>query len=533
MFRYPSIVLLGILLGAPCTVIGLPAQDVASAQEYAGRGKQLIRKGELAAAEAELRKAIELAPANAEYPGLLGVVLGMRHRLDESDVYLEKALRIDATDSVTRRNLAWNQFELGQLVAAKHNLARVLRDKPQDAAAILLMGMIEEELKHYANAVSLLESVLQEVQRRAESVAALARAYYYTGRQQKSREILKNLPQDAAEPEGLFLAAQIAAEINDLDIAEALFQSMRTSYPDKAKLGYALARVQYKAGKFSECLETLQRTIEAGHESSDMYNLLGWCLFKRDDLRGAVAALDKAIELDPAEESNYVDVGMMLLENHRFEGATAAAQKALEIAPDCSGASRLKAQLEFKLRRVNNAEALYARAVELNPMDADAAAGLATAQLDMGKMAAAEETLKTAIKRLPRAALLYQAYGTMLLWGANLNRDIEARAVQLLHKAETLDPALAEAHYELGKLALRNGNTREAVRELETAVKLAPKSSKNHYGLAQAYRKMARDSDAEREVQLFQAVKQKESSAYPAAEAASSSSGTARKKNQK
>ena len=83
-----------------------PAQDAAAAQEHADRGRQLIGRGELAPAERDLRQAVELAPGSPEFLGLLGV----QHKLQESDVYLEKALRFGPADSATRRNLAWNQL---------------------------------------------------------------------------------------------------------------------------------------------------------------------------------------------------------------------------------------------------------------------------------------------------------------------------------------------------------------------------------------------------------------------------------------
>ncbi len=510
-FQFAIVAFLGVRV-----VSAGPVQDAAAAQEHADRGRQLISRGELAPAERELRKAVELAPGSAEFLGLLGVVLGIQQKLQESDVYLEKALRIDPADSATRRNLAWNQFELGQLAPAKINLDRVLNENPRDAVATLLMGMIEEERKQYDTAVKLLESVPEQVRARPESVAALARAYYYTGRRQKSREILKQLQQQPAEPKSIFLAGQVAAEIREFDIAEALLQSLSVNYPDKSELAYALARVQYRAGQFSESLETLRRAVAAGHESSEIYNLLGWCLYKKEDAKAAVAALDKAIALDPSDESNYLDVGVILLHNHYFEAATIAAEKALAVTPDSYRAHRLKAQIELRSGRVNDAEAHYARAVALNPADAEGIIGLATAQLDIGKAAEAETTLKTAIERLPREGALYQAYGTMLLWGdAKSDSNIEARAAQLLQKAEALDPALPDAHYELGKLALRDGNTREALRELETAVKLDPQSAKNHYGLAQAYRKLGRGADAAREAQIFQEIKARENKAFP------------------
>jgi tetratricopeptide (TPR) repeat protein len=486
-----------------------------TAQTHAAKGKELLTRGELAAAERELRQAVGKAPDDSESLALLGVAMGMQHKLQDSDIYLEKALHLDPADSVTRRNLAWNQFELGELQPAKANLDRLLRERPNDATAVLLMGMIEEESQHFEKALKLLLSVPEQVRQRPESLAALARAYYYTAQQPKSHEILKELLSRSGEPHSIFSAAQVAAELQDFDVAEALFRSILTSYSDKPRLSYALARVQYRAGNFKGSLETIDHALAAGYQSSELYNLLGWCRYKSDDAKGAVAALDRAIALDPGDETNYLDVGTMLLENRLFDGAMTAAEKAIAAAPGASGGRRLKAQIEFKLGRINDAETLYARAAELNPSDTGAVIGLATAQLDMAKSAEAEATLKKAIGRMPRAAVLYQAYGTMLLWGEGKeNSETALHAIQLLRKAESLDSSLAETHYQLGKLALRDGNSPEALRELEAAVHLDPKGSKNHYALAQVYRRLSRLSDAEREVQVFQTLKGKEAGPY-------------------
>src|SRR5260370_24355626 len=171
-----------------------------AAQEYAERGRQSINRGEVKTAEAELRQAVELAPQDPEVLAMLGVVLGMQQKLQESDTYLEKALRLNPGDSATRRNLAWHQFQLGQVQPSKANLARGLREKPGDGAATLVLGMVLEELKDYRAALRLLESVPDQVRQRPESMAAMARAYYYTGQPQKEREILQELERHPAGP---------------------------------------------------------------------------------------------------------------------------------------------------------------------------------------------------------------------------------------------------------------------------------------------------------------------------------------------
>jgi predicted Zn-dependent protease len=67
---------------------------------------------------------------------------------------------------------------------------------------------------------------------------------------------------------------------------------------------------------------------------------------------------------------------------------------------------------------------------------------------------------------------------------------------------------------------LREEKNREAIEELETAVKLDPKSSKNHYALAQVYWRLGRAQDAARQVQLFQSLKSKEERMFSSVAAA-------------
>jgi tetratricopeptide (TPR) repeat protein len=303
----------------------------------------------------------------------------------------------------------------------------------------------------------------------------------------------------------------VAAQANDFETAEQMFASIWSTYPDTAKLGYSLALAQYRANRIKESQVTLRKLIGAGHESSDIYDLLAWCFEKQNDFKQAVAAMDQAIALDPSRESNYLDVGMMLLELHRPTGALVAAEKAVKVAPSSYQAYRLKGLAETRLAKIADAEKSYARAIELNPADPEAILGLASAQWDDGKTQEAEATFKKGIELLPGNAILYQEYGSMLLkLGGSSDAAREARAVSLLQTAIALDGGLAEPHYQLGKLALTKGSYQEALGHLETAAKLNPRSSKIHFSLAGLYRRLGRAEDATKELQLYKSLKTEE-----------------------
>jgi tetratricopeptide (TPR) repeat protein len=76
-----------------------------------------------------------------------------------------------------------------------------------------------------------------------------------------------------------------------------------------------------------------------------------------------------------------------------------------------------------------------------------------------------------------------------------------------LHEVIGQDPKYADAYYQLGKLELEQGNTQEAVSNLEAGTRLSPDSDYIHYQLALAYRRETRAEDSEREMKAYQALK--------------------------
>src|SRR5947207_2824710 len=119
---------LAALIGlASCVdaLAGLP--DTASeARQHAENGVQCAQAGDMVCAERELRRAVELVPDNSSYLTSLGGILGMQQKLDQANVYFERAVKSDPNDATARRNLAANQWRLGRFKQAQVNLERLL-----------------------------------------------------------------------------------------------------------------------------------------------------------------------------------------------------------------------------------------------------------------------------------------------------------------------------------------------------------------------------------------------------------------------
>ena len=89
-------------------------------------------------------------------------------------------------------------------------------------------------------------------------------------------------------------------------------------------------------------------------------------------------------------------------------------------------------------------------------------------------------------------------------------RELQAEAANLLEKAVKLAPQSAEAHYQLGQLAMQKGRLKDAEAELLLSLQSDPDRSKAHFALSVVYRRMGRTDDATKEFAIYKDLKQAE-----------------------
>jgi len=499
---------IAVLLFSSGAAFGQATQE---AQLRAEKGLQLMRDGDLPAAELELRQAVKLSPRDLTNLAELGVVLGMEQKLADSDQYFQEALRLDPGDVSIRRNLAKNQWRLGEFEGAETNLQKVLKAEPGDGESTLILGMVEENLKHFASAVRLLDSVPTLVKQHPESIAALARSHYQLKNPAGARQTLRGLLQGNTPPEALYLGGQTALEAEDFAMAEELLAAAQPGYPDRAKLGYFLAFSRYRDGKFRACQDTVLDTLAAVPATRELYAVLGWCYAQQDRIRDALNAFDHAVALDPANETTYLDLGTILLDHHRDEPALDLGRETTAKFPNSYRAQMLRGTAESNFGYLTDALKSFGRAVELNPDSPEANFNLAMIQFAAGIPDAARATLERGIKKFPHDAQHYQEYASFEVQLAEAgDAGAEARAYEALHRAVSLDKSLAKPHLLLGRLELKNNRVEQAVSELETAATLDPHDATVHLVLSRAYARLGEADKAAKEAAAFKNTTQPE-----------------------
>jgi tetratricopeptide (TPR) repeat protein len=480
------------------------AQVVASAEEHASQGLRLAQAGKLKEAELELRRAAALDPNNAGYLADLGGILGMERKLKEADLFFGKAARLEPDNQMIRRDLAANEWQLGELRDARKDLERILGQDPGDRGSVLLLGMVEADLKDYPRAAQLLGGLPDLVQQHPQSMAALARCYYHVGETAKAKETLKNLVSHFHEPLAVFLAGEMAEEAGDSGTAIGLYECIRDSYPDTARLAYHLAHAQYLAGRWDDCRQILSQMAGAGFRSSQAFDLLGRCDGKLAQATQSQKAFETAIELNPSSDTNYLDLADMLAHRQSRDAAIEVMESCVKALPRSFGCYEEKGTIEESQHYYKQAVSSFERAVQLSPSSANAEFGLANSLAGLGHRSEADADYSRAIRRNPHRADFYREYAQSLLTEAGRNNTApERRAAALLDRAIELDSSDAESRLLLGELLLNEGKIRSAVALLRAAARLNPPNARPHYLLWRAYRTLRRPNDAAREMAAF------------------------------
>ena len=512
----------GLVLCSPAFPLCNLVSDVSDAPQddraetHAERGLQFAKGGNLDSAESELRNAVALAPTNAEFLRDLGTVLAMEKKLEESTSLLQRALKIDAHDLAARRYVAANLWQLQRYAEARENLRVLLDAAPGDAQGLLLLGMVAENSGDYATAAKALTSVPALVRAQPESIAALAKSYYHLGETQKARAWLKELQSLRAGVPPVLLGVQIAEEMKDYEMAETLLISLQASDADQTEVNYRLALVKFHAKQFDGSRQILQRLLDEGHKTGAIERLLAACYGAQKRPDDAIQALREAIQLEPANEASYLDLGNMLMAERRLTQASELARRMANAFPESSGVLLLKGSIELAMNDYTGAVSSFTRATQLEPGNANAAIGLARAQNGAGMPEQAKAILGSAIERFPEKAAFELEMARVLLKEAETGDNAaEAKAEGLLKSAVARDDTLADAHYELGELALRRDQAAKAVPHLRKAAKLAPASARIHFALSRAYRQLGRREEAAQEASLYDKLKGEESRRAP------------------
>ena len=149
--------------------------------------------------EAELKRAIQLAPKSAAAYSWLGLVLAFNNRPVEALEMAKRATEIEPFSANAQTNVAWAHYGARQYEDAIRELRRALHMDPNAPYPLWAVGMAYMQLARHSEAVASLEKAVEVAKRRqSHYVALLGGAYAAAGRRREALDLLAELTDRAS-----------------------------------------------------------------------------------------------------------------------------------------------------------------------------------------------------------------------------------------------------------------------------------------------------------------------------------------------
>lgn len=256
------------------------------------------------------------------------------------------------------------------------------------------------------------------------------------GRKEPATELLARVAQATNDPDtdAFLLMARAAAAVQDVTVANSIFQRVGPSETDRADVQSAWGDLWLQTHSNAEAARSFNDALKA--DPNWVPALLGGSrALSDDDRKASEALLTKAQQVAPKSPDVWLLTAERQIEVQDFVAAKASLDKVLALRTNSIEELALRASATYAGGTSKDVEPMIAKASAINPASTQVLRAVAA-----------------------QAAQLYRFDD----------------AVSFAKKAEAADDAVAGPHADLGSYLLRTGDEAEARSELEKAFRLDP-----------------------------------------------------------
>ena len=488
-------------------------------------GEEYARLGELAKAEGELRRAVELSPEYYPAHVLLGRVLLEAGKHGRAKMHLRRAVMLKPRETeayLVLAQLHMEQRQPDEAVKVVENLSAAL---PGETSGYRRLGLVLAERGDKTRAQKLLERAIERDPGDVEVALVLARLYEGAGRSTEAEEALaRALEHDPDNREVLLSAGRIALKLGSATRARAYFDrllsltddpelTVRVAFAflasretaaaaevlDMARKGRpADPRISYYAGLVHE---RRRHYIEAATayaevpESSELFDEVrarrAGCLSRAGQHAQALALYEAAVASNKEDASLRVQYARALERGGASDRALTVLKELLARSPSPELYEALAATLSRQGRGAEGVT-LLREAVSRSPRDEALLYVLGATYELQGQTDKALAQMRAVMALNSDNASAMNFTGYLL---AQKRRDLP-EAERLVLRALELRPDTGAFLDSLGWVYFQRGEYQRAVEALERASQLEPDEPVILEHLGDAYREVSRSTDA-------------------------------------
>src|SRR5216683_6419838 len=485
----------------------LAAGQVSKQSDAFQRGLSALKENRPEDALVEFTAAEHEYPDNARVRSFRGILLARMGKNAEAAAEYQEAIRLDPFLEDACRNLGFLRWTEHQLESAREMLRQAVKLSPDDSFAHYYLGRVELDAQRYEQAFFELELSRQPLPSDAGFLIQAATGYIELGRlenAQQSLEQLMNLPLNDAQS---LQVASMLLSIHENDRAINIMQKLnkRRSPAQSTWAQFDLALAYLLAGNYDRAAEqALVYARGVGPEGSQSpegaqaWSLIGIAYAHLNQGEQSVNALRQAAAFAPGEEEYLLNLTRELMELNRYPEAVTAVQSGLATNPGSYALHLRLGAAYLAAGRYAEAESVFRDLVAAGDPLPTGYIGLAQVLLRTGRAEEAAAELGDAEKKLGSKFLISYFRGLALDRAGK-----PSEALLAFREDVQLNSSRAEAHMNLGKMELAQGQVNEGIAELQEALRLNPDDRQVTRLLSQAYRRAGDAKNAAKFAEAF------------------------------
>jgi|GEM_PF-1602368 len=330
------------------------AADPTVFQPYYQRATALMRLGQEADAEADLKKVIQIEPSFARAHRALGQMALDRGRTEDAKGELARAIELDPKLTGVRVYFASALLRSGEPARAIEHLRFAIEQREDVTLAYALVGVAEERTGKFAEAFADYSRAIELDPNNA--TAREGRARYFESHGEFAKAIDDYSVAYRAQPsrEVAIKLAQLHTRAGQLQAAIGLYRRLLLEKPDDLAVRVEMAFVMADNDQAEDAEIEMTRVVAAKPTDARLLAKAGDFYFKKKPAR-AVEYYRRSLEADPKDNNVRAQLGASLVRSLQIEAALPILEEAIAREADNYPAHASLATALFKLKQYPDA----------------------------------------------------------------------------------------------------------------------------------------------------------------------------------
>jgi len=315
-----------------------------AADGYIYEAEGLFWQGNQSGAEADLRKAIEVAPDNAAGYFQMGNLLAGQKKYDEAEKYFIQALQKDPSSPDALSGLVNANLVRKQSARALKLVQDQIALSPNNTAFYTLLGEVEIRNQDQARAEEAFQKAVALDKNNVAAFLGLSSVQVARGSLDQAianyQRALQENPRDAR----LYVAfASLRESRGEWQQAEDLYKKALEIQPDYAVAANNLAYLMLEHdGDAAVALQLAQTARKGSPNVPYSADTLGWAYYRQGTYSAAIELLQEAVKGDSTNALYHYHLGMAYDKAKDTAQARKQFETALQINPNFTHAAEIK-----------------------------------------------------------------------------------------------------------------------------------------------------------------------------------------------